>query len=579
MAVYDEIFNHTLPDLLTDIHQGKARLPDFQRSFVWEPDAIAELISSMMQSFPAGSILRVKNSADTFSHRAVEGAPDLSIKPVFLILDGQQRLTSLYQAFYGVGSHAFYIDLKALESGAEVDTDIIIAERRKSRRAKQLAELKYQAENRLLPLETLFGTVGGVAGWVQQVSDVLSNTKEEMLDIQRELNQDIERWIEPIKKYIFPVITLSDSTGPAAICTIFETLNRRGIKLSPFELLTARFFHGGNNLRELWAAAKTGNPEFERYDVDPYAVLQATTLRVHDAQPTCKRSALMELKNEDIDKHWESVVAALGEALAILRDDCGVLGARWLPYSSMLVPFAAVLAKQPLGHSPEAGANRAKLIRWFWCSALSQRYDSSANRKSEEDYMTLSAWMSGKDAPDYVKNFSFELGLLDSTSPKQRARYAALMSLQQRRDPKLGKQSSLDFHTGKSITPELIDLFGIDDHHVFPLDHLGEDRKNDRSPANGILNRTLIDAKTNKKIGGRAPKEYLGDVKKALEPAGVEVSTVLNSHMIDATAGAALWKDDFEAFLAERRVAFETAIRSATQGQVISATGEEDEAA
>jgi uncharacterized protein with ParB-like and HNH nuclease domain len=97
--------------LLQMIHNKEMALPDFQRDFVWDPYATDELIESIISNFPAGSLLRIKNGFQLlFQPREIEGAPrlDKGAKPSYLVLDGQQRLTSLYQAFYGRRPQIFY---------------------------------------------------------------------------------------------------------------------------------------------------------------------------------------------------------------------------------------------------------------------------------------------------------------------------------------------------------------------------------------------------------------------------------------------------------------------------------------
>jgi len=91
--------------LLDQIENRDLALPDFQRSFVWDPGATRELVVSIIRSFPAGSLLLMQGGASVFAPREFEAAPLLDGTPAYLVLDGQQRLTSLYQAFSGGGSH------------------------------------------------------------------------------------------------------------------------------------------------------------------------------------------------------------------------------------------------------------------------------------------------------------------------------------------------------------------------------------------------------------------------------------------------------------------------------------------
>ena len=156
--------------------------------------------------------------------------------------------------------------------------------------------------------------------------------RTQMLDALTQIN---ERWIKTIDDYHFPVVTLSADTDGAALCTIFETLNRTGVKLSVFELLTARFWPHDLNLRQLWDEACAKHPIIADFGVDPYYLLQAVALASRKA-PSCKRSDVLNLKSEDVKEWWPKVVAGLHLGLDILRDDCKVMLPKWLPYQTML---------------------------------------------------------------------------------------------------------------------------------------------------------------------------------------------------------------------------------------------------
>jgi uncharacterized protein with ParB-like and HNH nuclease domain len=104
------------------IHAREAALPDFQRDFVWDPHMTQELIVSIACNYPAGSLLRIRNTHHLFVCREFQGAPALGrYKPTFLVRDGQQRLTSLYQAFYGVDDHRYYLNISRLLDGADFE--------------------------------------------------------------------------------------------------------------------------------------------------------------------------------------------------------------------------------------------------------------------------------------------------------------------------------------------------------------------------------------------------------------------------------------------------------------------------
>src|SRR6266436_4288746 len=276
MSLFEDTNPKALKDLLGEINSRTMALPDFQRDFVWEPGATQELIVSIANDYPAGSILRVRDEKRVFAAREFEGAPVLdSYKHTFLVLDGQQRLTSLYQAFFGVGEHRYYLDLKKLIDGADFE-EAISYERAKTKRVKARERFEHQAKELILPLNVLKDGAGGFLDWMLKVTDPMpSDQRTQMLDALKRINT---QWVKTIEDYRFPVVTLSNETQPDALCTIFETLNRTGVKLSVFELLTARFWPQNINLRELWEKAREKFSILEDFDVDPYYVLQAISL-------------------------------------------------------------------------------------------------------------------------------------------------------------------------------------------------------------------------------------------------------------------------------------------------------------
>ena len=92
----------SLQEILGLIHKGEIQLPDFQRGWVWDDEHIRDLIESISLAYPVGTVmlLEVGGRSVHFKPRPVDGAPAIDEEPEFLILDGQQRLTSLYHAIF-----------------------------------------------------------------------------------------------------------------------------------------------------------------------------------------------------------------------------------------------------------------------------------------------------------------------------------------------------------------------------------------------------------------------------------------------------------------------------------------------
>jgi len=540
MNLFEDTNPRALKELLAEIHNRTTVLPDFQRDFVWEPSATQELIISIANNYPAGSILRVRDAARVFAAREFEGAPSLNgAQHTFLVLDGQQRLTSLYQAFYGVGEHCYFLDLRKLIDGADFE-EAIFHVRATTKWSKAREDFEAQARELLLPLWVLKGGAGGFGQWSRKVARQLPD--QDRITLEDALDSIEEKWIRTIDDYHFPVVTLSDKTEPDALCTIFETLNRTGVKLSVFELLTARFWPQNIKLRELWDKAKADHPMIEYFEVDPYYALQGISLACRRT-PSCKRSDVLNLTASDITEWWNKVVFGLAAGLEILRDDCKVVIPKWLPYQTMLPPLAAILARTGSPKTAEAGARREKLKRWFWCAVFGQAYESAPNSKSAKDVVEILQWLAGGDPPETVASFRFDPRALRDVTPRQRSIYRGAVCL-------ILGGGARDFHTQAVITGKLMAEEGIDDHHIFPAAYLERRGVALARLRDCVVNRTLIDRTTNQMISDRAPSDYLAEISNT---PGFPFDATLASHILPTGADSPLLRDDYDAFLEWRQ--------------------------
>lgn len=530
--------------LLESIHNREIALPDFQRDFVWDPRATEELIESICQNFPAGSLLRIKNSHGFFfAPREVEGATKLGGHiPSYLVLDGQQRLTSLYQAFFGVGAHRYFIHLGGLIDGSDLE-DCVFYERQK-RASRRYGKIEQQADTLTFPFALLFGEDGGFEEWLDRILERRPEKGDDRRELKRKLREMRERWIRPVEDYEFPMVTLAEGTSAAAVCTIFETLNRTGVKLSVFDLLAAKFWPEDVRLRDLWEQAEEDYPIIADFETDPYYLLQSIALLTAKT-PSCKRSDVLAMSVGQIKEGWQPAIAGLVAGLQMLRDDCGVIIPKWLPYNTIVIPLTAILAFARDRSGPNVGADRDKLKRWFWCSVFGQAYERAPNSQAAKDYVELKRWLGGGDPPQTVKVFVFEPDSLRQTTPRQRAVYRGVMALILRHDAR-------DFHTCKKITANMILEEKIDDHHVCPQKYLAESEPEVSSLLRDcVLNRTLIDKKTNIRISKKAPSDYLAEVGEAITTGKLE--KLLRSHLLPSAADSPATRDDFAEFLKQRQ--------------------------
>lgn len=548
-------------DLLNLIYIRDMALPDFQRDFVWQPRQTQELIVSLSKNFPAGSLLRIESTDHMFKPRAFAGAPVLDgHKPKYLVLDGQQRLTSLYQALYGTGDYLFYVNFKPLIESKDVETAVFYD--RKDRASRRYGSIKNQAEKRVLPMSTLFGGEGFHA-WMDEIEEVFvkdENQKKLFTKEKPTIRRAYEDYVAPIVNYEFPVVTLTGNVSLEAVCTIFETLNNTGVRLSVFDLLSARYFAEGYNLRDLWNKAIENTKHLEDFAIDPYYILQVICSCISNS---VKRSDVLQLSVQKVVAAWEDAIWSMEEVLKMLYHECGVLSPNWLSYTTILIPAASIFMKNKGLKGAAIGNLRSKTKRWYWCSVFGQSYESNTTSQSISDINQFQTWLDGGVEPQSMANFNFDSKDLYTTTTKQRAVYRGLMCL-------ILRTPSLDFHSTQPITASLIEESHIDDHHIFPKGYLQDsppdDTRLEEYEIDCILNRTLIDKETNQRIGIKQPSVYLKDIRDQLKEysgdSGV-LENILSSHHMPTEFNSPLWRDNFFEFRKMREKALASLVEQA----------------
>jgi hypothetical protein len=542
MEIYEGTSQIQVRELLNQINQGQMVLPDFQRDFVWDPSATQELLVSIANQFPAGSLLRSRDEQRGFSVRRVEGAPDNNQLHTFLILDGQQRLTSLYQALYGVGEYRYFIDLTRAFDNPSLDNDeTIFFKRTRARGTAELeTELIVQSRELVLPLSVFHKRVGGFWKWQTDIRELLpKEMKRQFEDQTRDLFQ---KSLCHFESYPFPVVTLTADVPIEALCTIFETLNRNGVKLTVSELMTARFFQYSINLRLWWENAEEEFPILKEYEVELYSALQAISLIVNGR---CQKRDVLGLTKEQLETNWKLVIQSAARGLRILREDCKVMSRKWLPTPSMLGPLTAICAIDARANLRGAavGARKAQIVRWLWCAMFGQRYEAAANTRAERDVSDMQTWFDGGEEPELLKQFRFDKEVLREVATKAGSIYKSVICLILASEP-----HAKDFHSGALISQEMVLTGEVDDHHVFPSAYLEREKGvSKKALRDCVLNRTLIDRRTNQLISDRAPSLYLADIDRHRD-----ADEILRTHLLPTGPKSPLRANNYEAYLSKR---------------------------
>lgn len=532
--------------LVDEVHRGENVLPDFQRNFVWKPSFIAQLLNSIRQGYPAGSILRMDFRPNEFSHRFFENVTNENDNPKYLTLDGQQRLTSLHNAIHGVGNYKFFLNVSELIKTNEF-LEALYWETSSSKRPIYYSKKDNQTENLPIPFSRLFDDT--LLDWIIDTTDKETNDSDQ--GNHKEKVQKYAKLLQPIQKsfngYKFPVVCLQKNTSLEAICTIFETINDTGVRLSVFDLLTARFYPRNINLPVIWEEAKGTFPIFKEFDLDPVLILQTVSALVTKGYKL-ERKDLLSLNANDFDSKWKNACKAFSEVLEMLQQDCGVISKKWLPNSSILVTLSSVVCKISSNSGPIVAENKRTLQRWFWRATIGLYYQNSPTSQIERDIPLLLDWIEkGNESLEENQIYITEDFIFKTTPKQQRAFYKTIMCA-------LVSNKIKDLHRGHEINSNNIKEKKIEDHHVFPLKFLydkernGEtiNRRNIPEEFDNIVNHILIDSTTNKKISASAPSEYFGEIsKKQTEELR---NDIWNSHLVNSEAFDALINDDFNRF-------------------------------
>ena len=564
-------------DLMKDIDKGNIQLPDFQRGWVWDDSRIRGLIASITQNFPVGAamFLEYGNANVRFKYRMIEGAPSCKAQPEQLILDGQQRLTSIYASMCSPNAiktrtdkgseikRFYYIDIaKAIDPAIDrVEAIISVPESkritsdfgRKIDLDVSTAEKEY--ENKLFPLNIILDDEKSFE-WERAYLAYHSNSHEAS-DEYRTFRGKI---IMTVTHYKIPVISLDKDTPKEAVCQVFENVNQGGVSLTVFELVTAVFAMDDFELRKDWEKRKNNHLNGDILNIVTATdfLTACTLLSAYEKKGvvSCKKKDVLNLKLADYQKYADVLMQGFEEAEMLLFEE-RIFVSRDLPYTTQLIPLA-VLCTLLLPDRRIKNSNvKNKIKRWYWCGVFGELYGSANETRYVNDVVGVMNWLNGGELPKTIVDSYFNPMRLLMLQSRRSAAYKGIMAL-------IMKNHSRDFISGQEMDLVLYKAAGIDIHHIFPKNYC-KSRGYDYIKWDSIINKTPLSYSTNREIGGVAPSEYLARIeKKKVEQ--TDLCDYLASHWIDM---ADCMSDDFERFIVHRARKILDAIANVT-GKPIS---------
>lgn len=577
--------------LLDECHRGVIQLPDFQRSWVWDEDRIKSLIASISRAFPVGALMSLDTGGPVnFKPRPIEGAPATARQtpPQSLLLDGQQRMTSLYQVtLRGKVVETvtpkkkkirrwFYIDIqKALDETLDREEAIVGVPEDKIERTDFGREITRDLSTPEKEYAALMYPVSQVFDWDKWqdgfdefwAGDQNKKVRESFRTFKREI-------LENFKYYRVPVIALDRSTSKEAVCVVFEKVNTGGKALDAFELVTAMYAASGHELRKDWYGDDGTKGRHRRLadalrpadseggilaSVSNTDFLQAVSLfytreRRRAAEMAGKqgkelpaisgnRQALLDLPLHAYKQFEAKVEHGFTQSAKFLHM-LHIYRIFDLPYQSQIVPLAAILAD--IGDAWEHDATRAKLVQWYWNGVFGELYGSAVESRIARDFMEVPAWLKGGPEPSTVSETIFRADRLKTMRMRLSAAYKGMNAL-------LMKEGAQDFRSGQKFDHTVFFGENVDIHHIFPQDWC---KAQGIKPAifDSIINKTPLSYRTNRIIGGVAPSQYIAKLEKGNETTppitSQKLDVYLKSHLADP---ALLRADKFAAFMDDRQ--------------------------
>ena len=514
--------------LINRIEEGIIRIPKFQRGFVWSIEATAKLLDSILKGYPIGSFILWETDKRVTDAKEIGGLilrPPHDGEKISYVLDGQQRIASLFVAYRGekirregekketdYGSIA--IDLEAHQ---EEDEPIVVVNPNSNRRVS--------------------------------LSDVLNYDYPKGKEIENEFGSEKAKLVEGYKEafhaYSFSTVVFNKSDINSAI-DVFTRINTGGKKLTLFEIMSAKTYDERQrfDMQKKWKKF-IGEVKKSNYgSISSSLVLNLLALTLGDGETKeCKRQVTLDLDKQKIIDSWERVTSALKESIIYCKQDLLIPVSQLLPYDALLVPLAYFFYHKER-HKMSSQQSK-QMQQLFWRTALSHRYSGASETRLAQDIRNVvDRILEGncEEPPKYDYRVVIEPQDLIERAASSDSFCKAVLCLLASREPKSfcdGSKINLGDNALKSSNLKNC-------HHFFPKAHL---KRKGISNANSLMNITLISDRDNKKrIRDKAPSVYIGEFQ---QNGDTTIEEALETHFISRD-GFGIDEDDYNAFLQAR---------------------------
>lgn len=510
--------------LFAEIDKGELKIPSFQRNFVWTKEQTAKLIDSIIRGYPIGAFIFWKTKERL---RHIKNIGNFSLPEpdksdyIYYILDGQQRITSLYAMKAGVvftSENGDLVDYKDIYIDLTVDIN---------------------SENDIVVTEKLNSDC-------VSVYNILNTKLTSLFKNFPNYEDKIEAYKNKLESYNFSTITLSEYPMDIA-CDVFTRLNTGGTELSLFEIMVAKTYDEKRDfdLSKKFAEIVNGEDESKNLEVTKFdtingiLVIQCISAIINKE---IRRKDILLIERAKFIDTWETMRSSLFHAIDFVRTKIGVPVSQLLPYQSLLIPITYFYAKN---NYQQPNQIQTKLLKqYFYWASLTWRFSSAVEGKIALDLKKIDKIIKEKK-PEYG-NEMIEISKQDIAETWFSAGNAyckAILCLFASLSPKSFTSDSITILDNSYLKQANSRNY----HHFFPKSHL-EKKGYEAYQYNSIANITLIDESLNKNdIRAKSPKVYITAFMKENE----NMSETLKTHLIDLDTFGVL-DDDYDIFLEQR---------------------------
>jgi len=566
----------SIKEIIDNSHERKWLFPVFQRDYAWGQSRVKSLLESILLDNFIGSFLmwKIKNKKDLpFETRDIgEKEYNDTINAIGIILDGKQRITSLYKVLKEKDPKFpyYYVNFLSLANRyipdkKKIQPDIIITTK------KELND-DYMYKNFYFPLYKI--------SQYKEWCDKLKDYHEEDQDISYFIDNFIEEklrhfWEDPI----VPVISLHEHIRSESVPMIFELINTKGLKLNTFDILVAHLAHRSQfsiELRPVWNNLLDNNLEIKRgykiFKQDlPLSIIQAMHLYYSGGKLSPSEKNILNMfdkryrhdsskfDSSKFYKEWNDFVEITREAIRKFTTKYGVLNEKFLPATSLLPPLIANLkrAREIKTNIPTA---YDKIDTWYWSAVFSGEYKAGTTTVMAKDAEVVKNWLETNKLPrenvitkarSMWSDKKESINRLKELNPKS-AMYKGVLSLLVLKDPQ-------DFFTSEGYTSRAEN--DADKDHIFPEDMFKENNnkykkkipKELREYADSVINKTILSIRGNRGLKSDSPpSDIVKELIKEYKSKPQKLKDILDSHLITKEAFQAMKDDNFEAFLDAR---------------------------